>query len=34
LTENTELNFAPASVPSSTGDGNLELNIQYRIVEF
>lgn len=34
LTENTELNFAPASVPLANGDGDIELNVQYRIVEF
>jgi hypothetical protein len=34
LTENTVLFFAPAAVPSSTGDGDIELNVQYRIVEF
>jgi hypothetical protein len=34
LTENTDLSFAPAAIPSSSGDGNLELNVQYRIVEF
>jgi len=34
LTENGALSFAPAVVPSSTGDGDIELNVQYRIVEF
>lgn len=34
LTENTELNFAPASIPSANGDGDIQLNVQYRIVEF
>ena len=34
LTENTELNFAPASIPAANGDGDLQLNVQYRIVEF
>lgn len=34
LTENTDLSFAPAAIPSSSGDGDLELNVQYRIVEF
>lgn len=34
LTENTELNFAPASIPIANGDGDLQLNVQYRIVEF
>lgn len=34
LDENIALSFAPAAVPASTGDGDLELNVQYRIVEF
>ena len=34
LTENTELNFAPSQVPSANGNGDIELNVQYRIVEF
>ena len=34
LTENAELYFAPANIPASSGDGDIELNVQYRIVEF
>ena len=34
LDENSPVLFAPASVPSSTGDGDIELNVEYRIVEF
>jgi len=34
LDANSPVLFAPASVPSSTGDGDIELNVEYRIVEF
>lgn len=34
LEDNAELFFAPATVPTSGGDGDIELNVQYRIVEF
>ena len=34
LTVNTALFFAPSAVPTQAGDGDLELNVQYRIVEF
>ena len=34
LTVNTELFFAPTAAATSSGDGDLELSVQYRIVEF
>jgi hypothetical protein len=35
LDENTAVFFSPTTIPSgSAGDGDIELNIEYRIVEF
>jgi hypothetical protein len=34
LDENTAIFFAPASIPTVQGDGIINLNVQYRIVDF
>jgi hypothetical protein len=34
LEENTPVFFAAPSVPASPGGGNIQLNVEYRIVEF
>jgi hypothetical protein len=34
LNVNTAVFFAPGNPPTGAGDGNIELNVEYRIVDF